>query len=110
MAGSVILNRDAALSRLDGDTALYEEVIAVFLVDAPVQLEILRSALAGGDLVLATRQAHPLKSAAAGIGAERLCAACLTAEKRYSGKIAGDMNELAGQIEAELSALLQVLR
>ncbi len=99
------LNRDAALERLDGDTELYEEVVAVFLEDTPKQIEILRGALREGDLELARRQAHSLKSASAGIGAESLSAACFDAEKEFAGTAAAANEALFARIEEEFGKL-----
>ena len=78
-----LIDREGALERIGGDAELYEEVVQIFLEDVPVQLGILREALASGDLKVGERQAHSLKSAAANIGAEAMRSACFQAEKAF---------------------------
>ncbi len=78
-----LIDREGALERIGGDAELYDEVVQIFLEDVPVQLGILREALASGDLKVGERQAHSLKSAAANIGAEAMKAVCFQAEKAF---------------------------
>ena len=80
MTEAPVLDKFAALQRFDGDEQLWDEIVVLFLDDAPKQLEILEQALESGNQELATRQAHSLKSAAANIGGEAMREAALCSE------------------------------
>ncbi len=69
-------NRDRAvfegsvfLDRLGGDESLAEEILEIFLHDAPRQIKALKGALDNSDADMVRLQAHTLKGASANIGA-----------------------------------------
>ena len=68
----MVVNKAEALSRLENDTELYDEIVAVFLEDTPVQIENLQAALEAGDDATSLRLAHSLKSASGNVGANSL--------------------------------------
>jgi PAS domain S-box-containing protein len=55
------LDREAILSRLDGDEALLREIVGLFLARSPEMLEEIRTALAAEDSRSVCRTAHTLK-------------------------------------------------
>ncbi len=57
------------LDRLGGDESLAEEILEVFLHDAPRQIKALKGALDNSDADMVRLQAHTLKGASANIGA-----------------------------------------
>jgi len=57
------LDRASLMARFEGDTALFEEVSAVFIDDCPRMLAELRSARDRADLVALREAAHALKGA-----------------------------------------------
>ena len=77
---SAVLDEAAALSRTNGNTALYERLLRKFgerEADTPQRLE---DALRAGDRDAALRTVHNLKGIAATIGAQMLSSACQTLE------------------------------
>jgi len=68
----VIFDRAALLNRVNGDEEIVAEVMEIFLQDVPRQILSLQEAIANGDAVLAVRQAHSIKGAAANVGAVAL--------------------------------------
>lgn len=79
------IDSEKALERLEGNKDLYLTVIKVFLQDTPLQITKLEEALKTGDLVLATRQAHSIKSASRSIGADALGEICQSLEYKLKG-------------------------
>ncbi|HYC77901.1 MAG TPA: Hpt domain-containing protein [Planctomycetota bacterium] len=63
--------RLSELAQLGGD-AFVDEVVAAFLRDGEQRFAALRTAAERGDAAAWTREAHTLKSAAAGVGADGL--------------------------------------
>ena len=57
------LDRAALLAAFGDDRALLDETIAVFVADAPAQLEALRTAAGAADAAAIARAAHALKGA-----------------------------------------------
>ncbi len=64
-----------------GDEAFYQEVIGLFLGDAPLQLAAIRSAIASADAEGVRDAAHALKSSAGNVGAEALSRASAAVEQ-----------------------------
>ncbi|MEI6335002.1 MAG: CHASE domain-containing protein [Methylococcaceae bacterium] len=60
-----IWDATAALDNLDGDSALLDEMIALFLIEGPKQLAELSRAQTEGDLPVLARAAHTIKGAVA---------------------------------------------
>ena len=63
-----VLDMGALLDRLGGDADLARQVIAVFLEDYPVQLELIHEALVRRDGPEVERLAHRLKGSSANLG------------------------------------------
>lgn len=102
---------EAVLARLralneEGEPDLVEEVLGLFLDDAPPRVEELVNAVAAGDAGQAARAAHALKGAAGNIGAGRVQAAAHRIEAAAKG---GDLEEAAAALtllRAEFDALI----
>ncbi|MEQ1531399.1 MAG: response regulator, partial [Methylococcales bacterium] len=65
-----VWDEQAALKRLDNDNELLDDMIVLFLEEAPKRLGQLRTALAGNDLVDAADAAHAIKGMAGHFCAE----------------------------------------
>ena len=65
-------NREEFLARMDGDMAMYQDVLRVFLKEVPEQLSAARIACDGNDREVVERIAHNLRGAAANVGASRM--------------------------------------
>lgn len=59
---------NATLLRLDGDRALFRELIVFFFEDSPSLLEQLKAAIRDGNLLAVERAAHGLKGLTANVG------------------------------------------
>lgn len=107
---AMILNRQAALERIEQDLELYEEICGIFSDDAPTILIDLKQSLNNRDIPAATRHAHSLKSAAANIGAIDLCETARLAENSFR---AGDIKNsytMISNIEQNLLLVLEALK
>jgi PAS domain S-box-containing protein len=103
---AVVFDKAGMLARLMGDEDLARVVAEGFLVDAPKQVEALRSYLAAGDGEGAMRQAHTLKGASAAVGGEALRA---VASEMEQAAIAGNLQAVTARL-AELEVQLARLR
>jgi HPt (histidine-containing phosphotransfer) domain-containing protein len=70
------------MARFEGDTALFEEVSAVFIHDCPRMLGELKSACDRGDLVALREAAHALKSAVSNFSGGAAREAALATEQQ----------------------------
>ena len=105
-----VVNKVAALERLDADEELYNEVIEVFFEDTPIQLSKLHKAFSDKIISEVSRISHSLKSAAGNIGAERLSAASFKAEKSAKTGSFEGLDELIKGIQREFDELALFLK
>jgi two-component system sensor histidine kinase/response regulator len=77
---AAVFDREAALARVDGDLALLQELIRIFLDDFPRQLAEIRQAIAAKDASRLSRAAHSLGGAVGNFGAEPAHEAALRLE------------------------------
>jgi len=89
-----VLDREGALRRMEGDGELFDRLLDLLLLRSPERVEEIREAIGRGDGTAAAAEAHALKGAAAGLGAERLRR---SAEKV---EVLGRSGELAAAEEA----------
>ena len=104
-----VLHRQALLDRVEGDRALLEEMVAIFLEESPRQLAELMEALARSDAPAAERAAHKLRGAVGNFSAP---AAAAAAEKAERLARAGDLDgarAAASTLDQELERLRPVL-
>jgi two-component system, sensor histidine kinase and response regulator len=96
-----VLNRAAAIQRMGGDEALYEEILSEWLKGIPGQLAEVAKAAETQDARTLGHLAHRLKGAAASVGAERVQQAAGFIEEAVSQ---GDLNaahQLVASLEIE---------
>ncbi|MEZ6144038.1 MAG: response regulator [Planctomycetaceae bacterium] len=92
-----LMNREAALARLDGNRELLKDLIRYFLEDAPQLLEAAGSAIENDNVPEAERAAHSLKGLAANFDAE----ACVTIAKQLEDIArSGKLDQAAGILAA----------
>jgi two-component system, sensor histidine kinase and response regulator len=97
------------LELMGGDQSLLEELIDVFLEDAPKRIAEVRGALAAGDPNAIYRAAHALKGSAGNFGAPEVVAHSLQIETcAKGGDMTGAQNEFAS-LEVELERLVSEL-
>ena len=96
----------ATLEQLGGDEELAREIIALFLVDCPEQLDQLRAAVRDGDAETIRKAAHALKGAVSNFTSER--PTTTVAELEHHGQAAqlGEASAALSQLEPELAALM----
>ena len=98
---SGVFDRAALLRRLEGDTALLDEVLQMFLDDSASILEKLRRAAAERDLKALLFSAHALKGSAANLCASRIHAAAAKLEIMAKEDRLVDVEAQVSAIEAE---------
>ncbi len=108
------VNVDEALSRLDGDHEIYNELITAFLQDSGSDLNNLREAVSAMNPEKTAYYAHKIKGAALTLGAERLShraeileQAARKSEERNYETIFGDMETEYHTAVEQLTALRQ---
>ncbi len=95
-----ILNEFKELMGEDGPQEV-QELVNLYLEDAPVQLQSMRTSQAAGDLEVLKRAAHSFKSSCGNIGALGLQSLCLELEqKAASGDGGRDSEQLITRAEA----------
>jgi two-component system, sensor histidine kinase and response regulator len=94
---TMVFDRAVLLNRVNGDEEIVADVMEVFLQDVPHQIISLQGAIANGDGVLAERQAHSIKGAAANVGAVALQEVAYQMEKTVKG---GQLNGAVKLVEA----------
>lgn len=92
-----IFRRSEVLDRLEGDEDLLRELVDLFLSQSWIQVQKLQAALAVGDAHTIWNQAHSLKGAAAGLGAEAL--SHRAAQLEQAGR-EGDLTAVPGLLKA----------
>ncbi len=98
-----ILNEFKELMGDDGPQEV-QELVNLYLEDAPAQLSNMRTSLAAGDLEVLKRAAHSFKSSCGNIGALGLQSLCLELEqKAAAGDVGSDSERLITQAEAAFS-------
>jgi two-component system, sensor histidine kinase and response regulator len=105
----IVFDREEALARVEGDEQLLQELVEIFLADAPRYLTELRHTLTIGDTASLARVAHTIKGAVANLGAYVVCGAALQLEQRAQSGDAAQMAEACATLEIELGRLTAML-
>jgi len=103
-----VLDR-AVLAELDalggGDPEFVAELVRLFFVQAPRQLEVARAALDVGDLQAVAKAAHTMKSGSGYLGARRLSELCAQVERCANASQGSDLTRLIEELSAEYDAV-----
>jgi PAS domain S-box-containing protein len=106
---AAVFDRQAALDRFNGEEELLEEVLQLFLSDAPNRLADIRAAVEQGDPKRLEIAAHSLKGASRYVGAERTAARAFKLEEMgHSGDLSRATDELR-QLNDELQSFGQAV-
>jgi HPt (histidine-containing phosphotransfer) domain-containing protein len=97
------------LAWVDEDRELLEELIAVFLEDAPIRLSAIRAAIQAGDGPNLREAAHTLKGSAAALGAFGARALAQELEDLGKDNALADAPAAAYRLEAELERVAAFL-
>ncbi|MEK7794932.1 MAG: response regulator, partial [Candidatus Hydrogenedentota bacterium] len=104
----VVFDSKELLDRLDGDEALYGELVVEFLSSLPSDIEDLKQS--GDDLAKFARLAHALKGSAGNMGAKRLSSLASNMESAAKEGDAIKTNELLCRIGDEVERLREALQ
>ena len=105
-----VLDRTAALARLEGDEELFAAAAGVFVEDLPRLLERIERATADGDARALELAAHELKGAAASLSAAATRAAAETLEQIGSHGNLRDAPSARAELERHTTRLCPILR
>src|SRR5262249_7916737 len=105
-----VMDVDNALRRLGSDVELLEQIIQIFLEDAPSLVHNARQSLARGDAAELRRSAHSVKGMMATLGAQAGVNAAFRLEQCAASGDLSDASALihdCGERVSELTQLLQ---
>jgi signal transduction histidine kinase/DNA-binding response OmpR family regulator len=106
---TVVIDLAAALERLNGDTALWAELVELFLRDTPQLLQQIEAALASGDVEALRRAAHSVKGSAAYIGCSTLSALAARLEQLAVAPLVESARTTAQELATAYAAHQHVL-
>jgi CheY-like chemotaxis protein len=109
-ANASIWNATAALENLNGDNALLDEVITLFLTEAPKQLNELTKAQAEGNLPALANAAQAIKGAVAEFYAESVKECALLLEQTARKGQSADYQNMTDALVNEVTNLINNLR
>jgi HPt (histidine-containing phosphotransfer) domain-containing protein len=98
-----------ALSHVGGDRALLDELLDIFAEDAPVRMDTIRSAIAGGDVQVLMREAHTLKGVLKVLGAAAAAGLARDLEKLASHGDLSGAREVCAALDRSMGRLTQEL-
>ena len=101
-----VIDLTAALERLDGDRALFEELAQVFKAECPKIVAEIRRAVSHHDATTLRLQAHTLKGSSANLGASAISQTAYEIEKIALSADMERANELLKLLEREVDRLL----
>ncbi|MGH7302064.1 MAG: response regulator, partial [Candidatus Rokuibacteriota bacterium] len=99
----------AALDYVGGDRALLDELLGIFVEDAPVRMKAIRRALAGGEAAELMREAHTIKGALKVIGATTAAGLAQGLEALGRDGNMSEADKLAVALEREMDRLVPSL-
>ncbi len=105
-----VFDRGVMLERLGDDEELLQEILELFVMDAPSQLEGLCSAIQTGEIELLTRHAHTLKGQAANIAATRMRDVSDRMEQQGHAGNLDAARDLLPEVRTTFDELIGVLR
>jgi HPt (histidine-containing phosphotransfer) domain-containing protein len=108
--GKAIFDREVMLERLGGDDQLLDEVLNVFLEEAPDMMADLRGAVTGGDPSALERSAHSIKGALLNISADSPADLASRLEELGSAEQLDGTRLLLDDLEAEIDQLTRILQ
>jgi signal transduction histidine kinase/DNA-binding response OmpR family regulator len=112
---SSLVDRDALLRQVGGDTELLRRMVSIFLTDAPQRLDAIRAAVESQNSESLARLAHRLKGAVSNFSSESVSRSVrqleILAERRdFSNALAAyqDLEKMIERLTPELTELINV--
>jgi HPt (histidine-containing phosphotransfer) domain-containing protein len=103
------VDKHAVLERIDNDQALFTEICDIFKSDGPELVRKLRDAVDAGQIIVAIRHAHSLRSSSANIGAYELSELARQAELAGNQGDTGIIRALLPVIDTKLNEVIAEL-
>jgi len=103
------IDKRAVLERIDNDQALFTEICVIFKSDGPELVRKLRDAVDAGQIIVAIRHAHSLRSSSANIGAFELSELARQAELAGNQGDTEIIRALLPVIDAKLNEVIAEL-
>jgi HPt (histidine-containing phosphotransfer) domain-containing protein len=94
---------------LDGDPDLLNELIDLFLTDAPALMQDLHDAVVRQDAQSITQTAHSLKGSASNLGARGMAAVCANLERRGRAGLLGGAESACRTLAKEFEVVRDAL-
>jgi two-component system sensor histidine kinase/response regulator len=104
-----LLNPEAILERVGGDTEFLQEIAGLFAEDCPKLITEIRSAISSGNPVALERAAHTLKGSVSNFGAEPAREAALRLEVLGRNGDLQTAPEACALLEEEVQRFTQAL-
>ena len=102
---------NAALAYMDGDTALFQELVKVFLEESANQIRDIHTGIVNGDIKLVERAAHSIKGSASTFAAKGTAEAARHLEvlgrEGKAAEFSGAVTVLEGELELLKAALIK---
>jgi CheY-like chemotaxis protein/HPt (histidine-containing phosphotransfer) domain-containing protein len=99
----------AALNYVGGDRELLDELLGIFVEDAPIRMKALRHAIGNAEATELTREAHTLKGALKVIGATTAAGLAQGLEALGRDGNMSEADKLAVALEREMDRVMQSL-
>lgn len=109
-SGGRVFDSDLCLSRLGGDRELFDEILEIFLEDAPPLLAQAARSMANGDAAALERATHTLKGLSANFAAAAAVTAAYAVELHARDHRLDSAAICFPQLEAEVHRLEVALR
>ncbi len=104
-----VLDLSTAMSNMDGDVELLQEIVAIFMETSADQIETLREAIRTGDVQTVAIDAHGMKGGASNFCAGAFVEAALALELLAKGGSLDGAEELLETMEQHLEELREVI-
>ncbi len=107
--GSAFIDMNDTMERLGGDKELLDELLQVFMEEAPLKIADLELAMKTADYDLAMKRAHALKGSSAAVGAFLSRDLCFELEKASRAKDLQKMQNDLNNVKTEINALIAAI-
>lgn len=108
-AASPVWDSQELLGRVENDPELLIEILGLFKVEFPKNMQALKLAVAGGDLKKSGTLSHTLKGMLSNLAAQRAAAASAKLERLCAAGNGGAVAGALGELLAEAAVLLSRL-
>ena len=109
LTSDAVLNLAEALTNMDGDAELLQEIVGIFMETAEAQLASIAEGIAANDPALVALQAHALKGGASNFCAAKFVASALNLELlAKTGSLEG-ANEGLERMRADYGEVAEVI-